>query len=544
MKKYNAEEINIINEKRDFLLSLRKKRINSKLNESRFKYLSKNNENQETNKLDMNEQKHEKKNPLIINIKFKFNELLSDKANTEEKYILNLQELIDSISLFVKNYKMKTVSEPLIESIVIEKIYNDLMIKKFINNKEILNKVLVIYSCVVFIYNHFPHTNTFKNKFISDIKYINLYISLLDSKDDEEVIYNIYKFIGLLCQKSSEIMIKLYNDKILDKIIDNNIFDDNIDIIQIKTWCISLFDINIKYNENINLSLKIQKFYVFVFYNFLNKYNCEIELLENFLKVIINLSYCIDAEYINELLNSKILDFLLNSQIDENILEENILIVIGNMSCISNNKILSKLYIESIPFIISILKDNKHNNSIYNLSLWCINNFSYNENICLDIFLQNNFLSIYKNFIDKETLDENIFIEICIGFKNLIHSINNNINIDNKYYSDIKDYNIMSCIIEGFKKIENIKNIYKVGQNVIEVIFLLLTFHNEEFVNFNRNIFEIKGGNEYIFDKIKFIFLQQNNPNNKEQIDEINDEYNILEFIHFIQARLLHYETN
>ena len=102
----------------------------------------------------------------------------------------------------------------------------------------------------------------------------------------------------------------------------------------------------------------------------------------------------------------------------------------------------------------------------------------------------------------------------------------------------------MSCIVEGFKKLENIKNIYKVGQNAIEVIFLLLTFHNEEFVNFNRNAFEIKGGNEYIFDKIKFILLQKNNTNNKEQTDEINEEYNILEFIHFIQTRLLHYETN
>ena len=545
MKNYIPEEINILNEKRNFLLSLRKKRINTKLNESRFKYLKSSGENQKINKKDNNnEQEQEKKNPLIISIKFKFNELLSDKVNTEEKYILILQELFDNISMFVKNYKAKTISEPLIESAIIEKIYNDLMIKKYINNKEILNKVLVIYSCVVFIYNHFPHTNAFKNKFISNIKYINLYISLLDSQDDEEVIYNIYKFMGLLCHKSSEIMIKLYNEKIMDKIIDNNIFDADNDIIQIKTWCISLFDINIKYNENINLSLKIQKYYFFVFYNFLNKYNCDIELLENFMKVIINLSYCIDDEYINKLLNSNLLEFLLNSQIDENILEENILIVIGNMSCISNNTILSKLYIKSIPFLTDILKSNNGKNNIYSLSLWCINNFSYNENLCLDIFLQKNFLFIYKNFVDKEALDENIFIEICIGFKNLIHSINNNTNIENKYYSNIKEYNIMSCIIEGFKKLENIKNIYKVGQNAIELIFLLLTFHNEEFVNFNRNVFEIKGGNEYIFNKIKFILLQKNNTNNKEQTDEINEEYNILEFIHFIQTYLLDYEIN
>ena len=108
------------------------------------------------------------------------------------------------------------------------------------------------------------------------------------------------------------------------------------------------------------------------------------------------------------------------------------------MSCISNNTILSKLYIKSILFLIDILNINNCKNNIYSLLLWCINNFTYNENLCLDIFLQKNFLFIYKNFVDKEALDENIFIEICIGFKNLIHSINNNTNIENKYYSNIK----------------------------------------------------------------------------------------------------------
>ena len=122
MKNYIPEEINILNEKRNFLLSLRKKRINTKLNESRFKYLKSSGENQKINKKDNNnEQEQGKKNPLIISIKFKFNELLSDKVNTEEKYILILQELFDNISMFVKNYKAKTISEPLIESAIIEK---------------------------------------------------------------------------------------------------------------------------------------------------------------------------------------------------------------------------------------------------------------------------------------------------------------------------------------------------------------------------------------------------------------------------------------
>ena len=64
MKNYIPEEINILNEKRNFLLSLRKKRINTKLNESRFKYLKSSGENQKINKKDNNneqEQEQEKK---------------------------------------------------------------------------------------------------------------------------------------------------------------------------------------------------------------------------------------------------------------------------------------------------------------------------------------------------------------------------------------------------------------------------------------------------------------------------------------------------
>lgn len=45
---------------------------------------------------------------------------------------------------------------------------------------------------------------------------------------------------------------------------------------------------NIKYNKNKDLCFKIQKFYIFV-YNNNNNYNDE--LLENFFKIINNLSY-------------------------------------------------------------------------------------------------------------------------------------------------------------------------------------------------------------------------------------------------------------
>ena len=117
---------------------------------------------------------------------------------------------------------------------------------------------------------------------------------------------------------------------------------------------------------------------------------------------------------------------------------------------------------------------------------------------------------------------------------NLIRSIN-----EDKKYILIKKYNIISLIIQGFKKIELFQNINKIGVNVIEIIFALLTIDNEELINYNRYIFESEGGNEYIFEKINNILLEQNNIKNTE-LDE--NEINILEFINYIKSKLLDFD--
>ena len=74
----------------------------------------------------------------------------------------------------------------------------------------------------------------------------------------------------------------------------------------------------------------------------------------------------------------------------------------------------------------------------------------------------------------------------------------------------------MSLIIQGFKKIEKINKIIRLGENVIGIIFILLTICNEELVNYNRFIFDSKGGNEYIFEKINFIILERKNLKDKK----------------------------
>ena len=544
MNKYNNEEINMLKEKSNFSLSLRKKKLNKKILENRLKYI-----NKDFSKLNDNNKvayltNEEKDNTISNDIKSKFNKLMLDKNINENNYLKYLEELFEYISKnFIKIIELKKINEPLIESILLEKIIDNLIIEQKINNKEILNLILIIFSCIIFIYNHLHNGEIYKNIFISNEKYIELYLSLFNIKD-EEVIYNSLKFIGLLSHGSKEIMEKLFTENVLEIIVNNNIYDYEIEIIEIKLWCISQFEMKKIFFENKELCLKMQKLYIFIFNNFLTKnndFNDGDEFLINYLKLITNLSYCIDEEYIKNLLKTNIINFLLDSNINKNLSKENILTIIGNMNSISNQKISLDLYQISIQFLLNIILDKENNDDIKGLSLWCINNFSDYKIICLDIYFNKNFLTINKNYIIKsKIIDENIFYEICFGYHNLIR----NINEENKILI-VKEYNIISLIIQGFKKIEKFENINKLGNCVIELIFSLLTIDNEELVNFCRYIFEIEGGNEYIFEKINLLLLEQKNINDTEKISELNEsEYNILKFIHFIKTHLLDFEYN
>ena len=537
MKKYN-DDLFIIKEKENFLLTLRKKNLNKKLLEKRKNYIL--NIDKEKKNSKKENHKNEKNSYFINNLKHKFSELFSDKNNHEKNYINCLNEIFEFIKQSFKDIEFNNIYEPLIESFVLEKIIFNYIEKNQNNNKnEILNLLLPIFSCIIFIYNKSPNAQNLKYIFISKRKYINLYLSLLNV-DDEEIIYNIYKFLGLLSHDSVKIMEQLYNEKFLEKIADNYSYDDEKEIIEIKLWCIGQFDMNIKYEKNIDLCLKIQKFNIYVYNNFIDKNNYNDELLENFFKIIINLSYCINEEYIINILNSKIIHFLIEPHINDKMSKENIMKIIGNMSCISNNQICLELYNISFEFILNIVIDKTSNEDIIGLALWCINNLVVDcEYICLDIFFKKSILDIYRNYITtNQIINESIFYEICFSFKTLIH----NINEERKKYI-IKDYNIMSLIIQGFKKIEKYENINKLTKCIVELIFILLTIDDEELVNYCRFKFENEGGNEYIFERINLLLLEQNKIYNNKKFELLDEnEKNVFKFILYIQKHLLDFE--
>ena len=383
MDNYTNDEQNIIDEKREFSLSLRKRKINFKLFEGR-------------NISCFNNKKissiFDEKNDISI-IKSKFNDLHFELDINEEILLDNLSELLSILESFIIHKKKIVISEELIEQSIIDKIYKNILFNKYNNQEEILTKVF------------------------------NLFYSLINS-DNDEIVYKTYKFIGLLADNSKEISMKLYNDKILEQIINNHKFDDIAEIISVKIWLISNFIFHLKYSVDFQLSLNIQNFYISVFKEFILNKEFDKELLDNLIKILINLSLCRNEIYIKNLLDSKILSFILNLDKANNFISaNNLLIIIGNMSSTNNNEILLDLYNEVINYLVNIILSDNIKDRIINLTLWNINNFAADKNLCLDIFLKKDFISIYQKYLlNNISLDEDIFNEICLSFQNLIRN--------------------------------------------------------------------------------------------------------------------------
>ena len=211
MKDYTNEEKNNFNEKTNFSLIQRKNKINFILFKGR-----KLSEIKNKKALDLF---NDNDNIITIeNIKSKLNDILLIQNLTEKKFLNILNDIIDNLETFINNNNIETINLELIESSVIEKMYNNLTLNSYINNEEISLNVLILFSIIIFIYNRAYSLELYKNKFISEDKYIYLLSSLLNNNTNEEFIYNVYRFIGLLTQEDEDISNKLYNYNILEQI--------------------------------------------------------------------------------------------------------------------------------------------------------------------------------------------------------------------------------------------------------------------------------------------------------------------------------------
>ena len=113
--------------------------------------------------------------------------------------------------------------------------------------------------------------------------------------------------------------------------------------------------------------------------------------------------------------------------------------------------------------------------------------------------------------------------------------------IEDKNYIYFKEHNIISLIIENFKKINNNNDIIKIAENTINVLLLLFSINYKDISNSFITIFENLGGIEYIFDTIREIILEKHKNNLHNEINKEKDkkENELLKLIDIIQKKIL-----
>ena len=127
---------------------------------------------------------------------------------------------------------------------------------------------------------------------------------------NDRIIYFMLFFISNIVEEDKGNQESLFISGTLNYIINSiDIEKDTSLEIDAKIWCIGKFDLEEKYNINLDLTLKIQNIYVELFLNQekfnlfdgINKEMDENNIFYNFLKLIDNTSYCTQVAYIETL---------------------------------------------------------------------------------------------------------------------------------------------------------------------------------------------------------------------------------------------------
>ena len=322
-------------------LSLRKKKLQEKISERRKIEYTNNNIIDTENKFHL-------KDFIFLNMSFKdlINQMLVDYKEKEKiknlllKMCNVLKERINSegITLIgnIYNFNMNDF----IENNWINNLYRIIIL--YLKDPEIIVIIsrLLCYSSDFFnkdVVNENNNINLLYDKtdhlnrcgyFISSDKYIDLYNKLFDiylkekKEINEEIIYHLVFFIGNLALNEPDNQENLYISRTLNYILDSvDMEKDSNLLIDIKIWCLSKFDLKEKFLIDLDLSLKIQKIYIELFMNQfkfnlfdgINRDMNEDNIFYNFLELIVNSTNCTEVDYVQNLIKSNILEFLMDN---------------------------------------------------------------------------------------------------------------------------------------------------------------------------------------------------------------------------------------
>ena len=446
----------------------------------------------------------------IVKLNESFEDLisqLSSESKDEEKIknlliniIIIIERRIKSESNNTKiigniyNFKVKVLTE----NKWIEKLYQLILIyMKDAEIMELISRLLYLSTLFINIFSDNDDNGLLDqygrlNKngyFISADKYIDIYNKIFEiyiKEKNKKIIYFMVIFIANIAENEKGNQEDLCTSGTLNYVINSiDIENDNLHDLDMKIWCISKFDLGEKYNIDLELSLKIQKIYIEIYlnqskYNLIDKINeimDENNFFYNFLKVMENLSYCIQVGYVEVLFKSNILEFLMDNVNNENQVMINMIVGIFSNLTNADTCLLKRLIdIGGLKFLINILLDKNINNENRGAAMVSINNLLNEPLLWNKVLFDNNLLKIFCVLLKDKNLDQIIFSEICYGIDVVLPFCDtDNLKII------IDDYYIIQLLCVAMKNIiENNKSIFPNYCSIfINLIFKFLLEDND-----------------------------------------------------------------
>ena len=446
----------------------------------------------------------------IVKLNESFEDLIS-KLSTELKDEEKITKLLTNIIIIIEqrikseSYKTKLIgniydfkAQVLPENKLIEKLYQLILIyMKDAEIMELITRLLYLSTLFINIFSVKEDSGLLDqygrlNKngyFLSSDKYIDIYNKIFEiyiKEKNKKIIYFMVIFIANIAENEKGNQEDLCTSGTLNYVINSiDIENDNLHELDMKIWCLSKFDLGEKYNIDLELSLKIQKIYIEIYlnqskYNLIDKINetmDENNFFYNFLKVIENLSYCIQVGYVEVLYKSNILEFLMDNVNNEN--QVMISMIIGIFSNLTNADtcLLKRLIdIGGLKFLINILLDKNINNEIRGSTMVSINNLLNEPLLWNKVLFDHNLLKIFCVLLKDKNLDQIIFSEICYGIDIILPFCDtDNLKII------IDEYYIIQLLCVAMKNIiENNKSIFPNYCSIfINLIFKFLLEDND-----------------------------------------------------------------
>ena len=525
------------NERNKMKLSLRKKRLDEKLFYKRkIEYIN--------STLSKDSDTFHFENFIVLDEPF--TELIS-RLDEEYKDQNRLKLLLKKICYVIRERCKKS------DTILIEKIFNftvnDLienhwidnlyqLILNYLKNSEIMELITrILYLSSVFMLQNYSNNNNelydqngkvnINGYFISADKYIDVYNKIFEVyiKENNKIIIQFMTiFIAEIAENEKSNQDNLYISGTLNYIIDSIDFEkDELQLLDTKIWCLSKFELDAKFDMDLDLALKIQKVYINLFlnqkkfnlYEGMNKEMDQNNIFYNFLKLIENTSFCTQIAYIENLLKYNILEFLMdNVNINNQNMLSIIIYIFINLTNAETSQLKRFIDIGVVKFMENIILDKNICEFLKNNALITINNLLYDSQLWNRVLYDQGIIKIFCVILNDKNISPNIFSEICYGIYNVL---------------PFCDFNDLKIIIDHYFIIQLICQAMK------NILLNDKSFETNHYSIFESIILKLME-NYLIYDDLKEDFLVKfGSVNGIEIIDQIINKCNYIDINNYKQ---------